>query len=106
MRAASPGLAGKGARQLGPDDDAGPVLHEKERSAQHRGVLAEMKRSRRERILAPEPRQHPVLAGHVVGARRQRSRRRPSQHAGRAVHLEQVVEIGESGRELTRSGVR
>ena len=61
-----------------------------------------MKRARRKGELAPEPRQDPILADHVVRAGRQGSRRRPAQDAGLPVHFQEVVEVGEAGRELSR----
>ena len=100
------GPADQGRRKLGPDRDSGAVLHEEEGCAQDGRILAQMKSARRQGEFAPESREHPVLADHVVRAGRQGSRRRPAQDAGLAVHFQEVVEVGEAGRELARRPVQ
>ena len=100
------GSAGERRRKLRPDRDARTILHEEEGGAQDRGVLAQVERARRERKRPPQLREHPMLAHHVVRPGRQRPRRRPTQHARRPVHIQPVVEVGESRRELARRRVQ
>ena len=47
-------LPDEGGWKLGPDGNPRTILHEEERRAQDRGVLAKMERTRRQRKLAPE----------------------------------------------------
>ena len=67
-------LPDEGGRKLGPDGYPRAVLHEKERRAQDRRLFAQVERTRRQRKRAPEPREHPILADHVVCSGRQRPR--------------------------------
>lgn len=99
-------LACEDRGKLGPDGNPGTVLHEEERRAQDRGVLAQMECAWRQRKLAPQPREHPMLAGHVVRPGRQGPRRRPAENARLPVHLHEVVVVGESGGELPRRWVQ
>ena len=88
----------------GADDPAGAVLHDEERLAEDRLVTAEMQRPRSQRELAPQTREHPVFAPHVVGPGGQRSRRRTAQHHRLAVHGQEVVEVAEAAGELPGRG--
>ena len=93
-------IALEARRQIGADDDAAAALHDMERRADHPVVRAQHVAARRQRIDPPEPGQHPVLPGHVVGAGRDRPERRPAQDVLGLPKAQQVGEIGVAAAEL------
>ena len=87
-------------RNMRPDDLAAPPFHDEEVGAEDRAVIAEDVRARRAIEVSPEPRQHLVLALHVVGARRDLPHRRTAQHELVPTHAQQVGQVGGAVREL------
>ncbi len=87
-------------RHPGAHHQTVPALHDEERGADQRRVLAQRERARRERKRPPQDREHPVLARHVVRTARQGAVRRPAQHELARAEAQQVGEVRVAAREL------
>ena len=94
-------VAGNVGREPLADDEAMAPLQHVEVDAQHVGVGTQHMTARRERVRGAQPRQHAVLALHVVGGRRHRAARRPPQHILPIAAAEQVGEVGVAAAELS-----
>src|SRR3990172_4269284 len=97
-----------------------PPLHHVERSADHAWILTEHVGAGREGKDRPEGVEYPVLARHVVGARRHRSERGPPHHkfviaeskevreiavtAGELLYGERAMRIGEAAVKISSQG--
>ena len=79
---------------------ASPPLHDEEVGAEDGGVVAEEIGARRPVELAPEVRQHLVLALHVVGTRGDLAHGRPAKHQLVIAQPQQVRQVGRAVREL------
>jgi hypothetical protein len=89
-----------GRRDRIPDHHARAELHHEELRADDRLVLAHQQRSRRGRKRLPEPRQYPVLPGHVVRTGRDPPEGRAPEHQRLRAEPQQVGEIGRAIGEL------
>ena len=69
-----------GRRNRVSHDLAAPALHHEEVGAEHGRVATEDVRTRCPVEMSPEPRQHLVLAPHVMGSGRDVAQGRPAQH--------------------------
>ena len=94
------GVVGHGRRHAVAHDLAAATLHHHEVRADDLVVVAEQERPGRPVERAPEPRQHAVLAAHVVRARRHHPERRSPQHQLRRTEAQEVGEVGRAVREL------
>ena len=77
-----------------------PPLHDEEVGAEHGGVVAEEVGARRAVEVAPQAREHAILALHVVGARRDLAHGRPAQHQLVRAQAQEVREVGGAVGEL------
>ena len=92
-------------RHVLADHQARPVFDDLKALAEDRRIVAQVQAAGDERQRVRQARQDTELARHVVSAGGELAHRRPAQHGGLAVEVDQVVQVGQAAGELARRGV-